>query len=518
MYISTNSYFESKNFVIYTFYGKKTCFCWNEDKLVIFPYTNNNFTSVEVLTTLAPIRSIQCFSSRIFITFIPQGIYKLSRDQEFAVLSKSAVGMGSVFYEVLTPRNKYLCLDNKQNMTHKPLFQLSSEKSDSSQFCTYPVNKENSTETFISAIVNNDPTIENLCVIVNEKKVFILFKETVHIVYNSIYFIKDIVPVQKNSKVDGLLFLTNTDVVILMYSKNNTLSFEKICLGAHMQAICASFSQLAEDTLWFVCSDESKLYYEKKQLLMDDIQRIRVQDKSFACLQCYDSKIILGLTTNKQLVEFYADAVERTLSMEHDTFINLHPDMLKGTTVIMDKIYKASQELHTLNEELTTEEDKLRKINLYAHKHKVRTYPKISVNRIANQLFLSASFHDTLPKNSWIILTLKLECQKIFCMKKVVDQETVVDIRVPEDKAADFLQCTIDLVTLKEEEHSWCLIRNYVIDSPLEKGRKKKTRSNKANFINSKITMLENFIKEGNIDMKKLSEIKQSVRKELNNT
>ncbi|XP_076240029.1 uncharacterized protein LOC143182734 [Calliopsis andreniformis] len=513
MYISTNSFFESKNFVIYTFYDKKTCFCWNEDKLVIFPYLEDNSTPVEVLTAPAPIRSIQCFTNRIFIICIPQGIYKLSREREFAVLSKSAVGMGTVFYEVLIPKNKYLYLDNKQNMTSKLLFQLSSEKSDSSKLCIYPVNKENAMDQFISTLTNNDSTIENLCVIVDEKKVFVLFKETVHIIYNSIYFIRNAVPVQNDSKIAGLLFLTDVDTIILMHSKNNTLSFEKISVGINVKAICANFSQLTEDTLWFVCSDESKLYYGKKQLFVDDIQRIRVQDKNFACLQCYDSKIILGLTANKQLIEFFTDAVERRLSEEHDTFINLHPDMLKGTKVIMDKIYKGSQELHALNETLITKEDKLRRINLYAHKHKVRIHPKISINKIVNKLFLSARFPDALPKNSWVIVNVRLDYQNLFSMNKIVDQEVVVDIQIPEHKAISFLQCAIDLVTLKEEGHSWCLIRNYVISPFTERNRKKKTRSNKIDFINSKIAMLRNLIKEGNIDMKKLSEIKESVRK-----
>ncbi|XP_053976989.1 uncharacterized protein LOC128875435 [Hylaeus volcanicus] len=514
MYITTDDSFVPKSFILDTFYGEYTCFCWNDDKLSIFPYTADSPVSIDVLTAPAPIKNIQCFEGRIFVICIPQGIYKLSREREFAVLSKSAIGMGTVFYEVLTIRNKYLYLDNKQLMTSKLLLQLSLEESNLTNLCIYPMNSKSATEQFIRAITNKDSIVENLCVIAVGKRVLILANESVQIIYDSIYSIRDIVPVYRNSKIDGLLLITATDVVIVIHSKNDTLTFEKISLQTNVQAICASFSLLTEDTLLLLYSDEYKLYCGKKLLLTDNILRIKIQDQNFACLQYYDFETILGLTLDKQLVAFSTDVVEKTLSVENDTFIDLNADMLKNTDLVMDKIYKGTQTLHRLNEELIREEDKLRRINLYAHKHKVRFCPKFTIHRIANKSFLSANFDNILPKNSWIILKLTFECQNIYCMKKVVDQETIVDIHIPEGKSVNVMQVAIDLITLKDEGYSWCLIKNYVTQ-PVPEKNKRKTRSEKTNFINSKIAAIQNLIKEGNIDMRKLSEIKKTVRKQF---
>ncbi|XP_043266271.1 uncharacterized protein LOC122405521 [Colletes gigas] len=513
MHITTNDYFVPKAFILNTFYGEKTCFCWNENKLVIFPYANNDFVHLDVLTAPASIKNIQCFEGRAFLICSPRGIYKVSKDREFAILSKNAIGVGTVFYEVLKPRNEYLYLDNKQKMTSKVLLQISSEESDSINLCcVYPMDTKNTTEQFISTITNKDSTVKNLCIIAIGKRVLTLVNETVEIIYSSIYSIRDIIPVQTNSKVAGLLFITSMDIIV-MHSKDNKLTFETIFLGITLQAVCANFSQLSKDTLLLVYSDKSKLYYGKKRLLVDNIQRMSIQGESFICLQCYDSKTMVGLTTDKQLIEFSIDTVERTLSTENDTLINLHSDMLKGTNLIMDKIYKGTQELHRLNQVLITEEDKLRRISLYAHGHRVQFCPKLLIHRIANRSFLSANFDDVLPKNSWIVLNLKSECQNIYCIKKVVEQETTVDMYIPEGDTVNFLQVTMDLIAFKEEAYPWCLIKNYIAP---KKNTKRKTRSAKTDFVNSKIEMIESMIKERNIDMKKLSEIKKSVRRQFN--
>ena len=516
MYITTNNHFIAKNFRILTFYGEETCFCWNENKLVIFPYKTNGSASARILTAPASIKTIQCFTGRIFLICLPQGIYKLSRDLEFAVLSKSAIGMGTVFYEVLTPRNKYLYLDDKREMRNKILFQLSSEESDSRNLCVYLLNVENAAESFMETLTNNDLNAQSLCIIAEEKKLFTLMNETVQLIYNSVYSIRDIVPIQKNSKVAGLFLLTNTDVITIIHSENNVLIFENVCLGTKIKAICIGFNLSLKDTLWIVYSDESKLYYANKELSTDNIKHIKVQDKSFNCLQFYDSKIILGLTTNKQLIELSVDSIERTLSSENNKFINLHPDMLKGTELIMDKIYKGTQELCNLNKTLMIEEDKLKRINLYSHKQRIRIYPKMLVQRIANRLFLSINFHDTLPQNSWIVFNLKLNCQNMFYMKKVIDQETIIDIHIPEDETRNFSQITVDLIALKDKKYPWCLVRDYLIEPRSEKNKKKRTRSDKIDFINSQIAVLQNFIKQGNVDVQKLSEIKKRLRKEFN--
>ncbi|XP_012146895.2 uncharacterized protein LOC100877857 [Megachile rotundata] len=516
MYITTNNDFVATDFRIYTFYNERTCFCWNKNKFVIFPYKNDSRASVKVLTAPSPIKTLQCFNGRIFVICIPQGVYKLSRDLEFCLLSTSAIEMGTMFYEVLVPRDKYLYLDNKQKMESKRLFQLSCEKIDSNKLCVYILNTKNTAENFMKALISDDLNVESLCIIGEEKKLFILKNETAQIIYNSVYVIRDIISMQKDSGIAGLFLLTNTDIIIIMYSKNNTLVFENICLRTKIQTICIGFSQSFENTLWIVYADECKVYYAQKELSSDNVKCMKVQDNNINCLQCYDSKIILGLTENNQLIEFPVDSVERTLSLDNNMFNDLHPDMLKGTKLIMDKIYKGTQELNALNEILTREKDKLKVINLYALEQKIRRYPKIVTVKVANQFFLSTNFQDSLPKGSWVVFNVNLDCQNLFCMKAVTDQETTIDVQVPEDKTLSFSQVTVDLIALKEKGYPWCLIRNYIINSDCEKNKKRRTRSDKTEFINSRIAMLQNYIQERNVDIKQLSEIKKRLRKELN--
>lgn len=84
-----------KHFAVCDFYGVETCFYWDADKLVIFPYTkDSNSTPLRILSTPAPVRKVQFFDSRAFLICAPQGIYKLSRTGEFALLSKNALDMG----------------------------------------------------------------------------------------------------------------------------------------------------------------------------------------------------------------------------------------------------------------------------------------------------------------------------------------------------------------------------------------------------------------------------------------
>lgn len=480
---------------------------------MMFPYTNCDDISAEVLTAPARIKAVQCFDGRIFVICIPRGVYKISQERRFAVLSGSAIGMGTVFYEVLKPRDNYLYLDNKQTMVNKLLFELSSNESTADQLCVYPLAANAVAKQFIQALTsNNNGNVENLSVIAEGHKAFVLFKETVQLIYHTIHPIKDIMPVQKDSKVAGLLFITTLGDIVLLHSKHDKLLFEKIYVGTQVETICAGFSQLIEDSLWivYVCHQSKKVYYARKQLLNEDTQQIRVQDKKYVCFQCYDSKDILCLTEDKQLVEISVCAVEEELSGKNDTSINLHSSMLDAA-YMMDMIYKEVKKLHSLNEILTIEEDKLKRINLYAHKYTVRSCPKMIVNRMANQLFLSINFKDALPKNNFVVFSVRFGYRNFFSMKKV-EQETTIDIRIPENLTRYFSQTSTDLIILKEESRPWLIIKDCIVNS--EQSKKKK-KSN-CNFINSKIVMLENLIKEGSISMNKLCDIKRSVRKELN--
>lgn len=516
MYITIDDKkFVPKHFAVCDFYDVETCFCWNDDRLVIFPYTKDSSTgtrNVRILATPASIRKVQFFDSRAFLICLPQGAYKLSRSDEFALLSKNALGMGSEFFQVLVAWNNSVHLDDKQVKSSVLLFPLVPNE----MVCTYPLNLISTEPQLVSCFAAGWETKSNLCVIAHHRKLYALRGNIVQLVYTSDIAIVDILPVKKRDKVTGLLLLTkHTDVVILVHGRDDKLVFERIQLGENMRdlvTLCAGFSLRMENILWMVCCNQSRMYYVKKELFVDAVQETRVEERTFTCLQYYKPNIILGLSQKKELVELSVEELEDSLSINNN--IVLHTGMFERTDIIMEKICTKVKELGALYESLTNEQDKLKRINLYAAKQKLQISPCIEVSRLCKHRYLSLSILDKLPKNSYVMFTFASKNHNTFCIKKITETALTIKMPINENRILWSSSINMDLITLINEQRPWCLIQNFIISPPLKK--KRSSKKDKTAFIEAKIASLQRLIAEKReLSLIKLCEIKKNIRAEL---
>ncbi|XP_015176893.1 PREDICTED: uncharacterized protein LOC107066615 isoform X2 [Polistes dominula] len=376
--VTKDNEFFPEHFVLCNFYGNDECFCWNNDKFVMFSYNLETSTSsLPVLIAPGQIKNIQCFSNRVFFTCSPRGVYKLSREGRFSVLSKSAISIGSMFFEILKSMDDCLYLENKQDKSSKLLLRLPPTSKELEELCTFSLNAKNSEDDLRNILLDGNSTVDNLCLI---------------------------------------------DVI--------------------------------ED---FLNEETSK-----------------------------------------------------------DDFIDLHKDMLKDTNLFVEQIYEKSKELESCNKVYAIEKNKINRINLYACKMKVQMIPKMTVSRIAKQLFLNVDFPQNLPNNVYIICFLVSNCETIFSIKKIANNETSIDLPLEITKLFNSLYIGMDLITMINKEQPWFLIKDFLKDPEKKKNLKEKQmKKDKTNFINSKINLIRNLIMSKNLTMKKLSEIKEKIRKEI---
>jgi len=84
--------------------------------------------------------------------------------------------------------------------------------------------------------------------------------------------------------------------------------------------------------------------------------------------------VILGLSSRKELIELSLEELDESLSINNN--IVLHTEMFQRTDIIMEKICAKVKELHALYESLSAEQDKLKRINMYAAKQKLQIKPR----------------------------------------------------------------------------------------------------------------------------------------------
>lgn len=514
-----------QDFVVCEFYGVETCFCWDADKLVAFPYKAYDGTArdVRILSTPAPVRQVQCFDGRIFVVCEPHGVYKLSRASAFALLSKNAVGIGADYSEVLIAKGDGVYLDNKQIKSSRLLFPCSvALKEIGEQLRVFTLIHGDTEDWFLKCFTDSDQpqaAQRNLCVIAHGKKLYALTDDTsVRLVHTSDTAITHIAPVKRGNKVAGLLLLhVNLDTVILAHSTDDDepLIFEKVRLGRgarSVSALCAFFSLQLENTLWIVYCDRSKLYFVQKKLHVDAVQEVRIEERTFVCLQHYQSNVILCLSEMKELIDISIETLENSLSMDNN--VALHTNMFQKTDFVMEEIYMKVKELDALYKRLADEQDKLKRINLYACERKLKITPYMEVSKVQSSHFLTLSIPEKLPKNCYVAFALVSNNKNTFCMKKVTETDFTINMLINKNSLCS-VSINIDLITLVNEEAPWCLIRNF-ISCPLQKEiRKRGQKRDKTAFIDAKIALLQNLIAEKNLNMTKLREIKKIVRAEL---
>lgn len=499
------------------FYGVETCFCWDDDRLVIFTYTKENSTrtgDTRILPTPAPVRKVQSFDSRAFVICAPQGAYKLSRSGEFAVLSKNALGMGGEFFQVLIAWNNAVYLDNKQDKSSTPLFPLTANAT----VCTYPLNLASTELQLASCLAAGWETENNLCVIAHHRWLYALRSDVVQLIYTSDVAIVDILPVKRQDKTAGLLLLTErTYDVILVHGRDDKLAFERIHLRETVEdraVLCVAFSLRMENILWLICCDRFRTYYLRKELFVDAVQEARVEERSFTCMQYYKPNVILGLSRGRELVELSLEELEDSLSIDNN--IILHTKMFEKTDIIMEKICSKAKELNALYESLTDEQDMLKRINLYATKQKLQINPCIEVSRLCKHCYLGLNISEKLPKNSYLVFTFVSKNRSTVCVKKATETAIAIKMPVNNNRILCSSSINMDLITLIKEQHPWCLIQNFVNFQHDLKRKRGKPKKDKTAFIDAKIASLQQLIAEKReLNMIKLCEIKRSVRAEL---
>ncbi|EZA56683.1 hypothetical protein X777_02287 [Ooceraea biroi] len=514
---------ELQQFLVCEFYGRETCFCWSPDKLVIFPYTKEGSAArdTRVLSTPGSVRKIQWFSDydgRVFMICTPQGAYKLSRNSEFALLSKNALAMGAEYWEVIVAYRNGVYLDNKQSKSSRLLFQCSTTSSEvADKVHALPLALQSTETQFVNCLVANWEAEQKLCVLAHHRKLFVLRGDAVQLIYMSDITIVNTSAVKRGNKVAGvLLHLVDADTVILVYGKNDNLAFEKVHLGGNGRntlVLCAGFSLQTKNVIWILYCDQFRMYYVRKELSTKVVQQTPVDERTFRCIQHYRSDVILGLSQENELVEFSLEKFESSLLASND--VGLCTSMFQRTDLIMEKICAKVKQLDVLYESLAVEQDRLRRINMYASKQRLKIKPDIKVSRMQNYRYLTLSI-DKLPKNSHVVFTFLSKNRNVFCIKEIRDTKLTIEMPINEDKILCSSTVGLDLITLMDKQHPWCLITdfiNYSLQDYRDRKRKIGPKRDKTVFIDTKITSLRNLIEDKDLSMAKLCEIKEVIRK-----
>ena len=183
----------------------------------------------------------------------------------------------------------------------------------------------------------------------------------------------------------------------------------------------------------------------------------------------------------------------------------------------MEKILEKAKEYEALNKEFEQQRDILKRINLYAYDYRVEYCPELRVEKVANEKYLLAKFNQVLPVNSQVILAAKRGDRRTFIVKTVTDSETQIELPFPTQNTLKPVDVTVDLITYNPKGESFCLITDFIQDPNTNNEDSKNLSAEIVNFVNLKIRSLKNLIKDGKVTMKALSEIKSSIRRELQN-
>ena len=310
MYIETdNTGFVPRNFVVYKFYGKDTCFAWKENELVVFPFSevgsSNSTLPLKVLTAPGVIKNIYNFEERAFVICTPCGIYKLTDKHQFALLSKSGIGMGSLYSEVLSLQDGCIFLEGKHDKSLKKLFQVPAATVTSNELSSLKLITSDTDERF-RAVLLEESKKDDLCLIAYGK---ILYKQTKSVVkqmYYCDYLIQEIIPIEKKGKIVAVALTTNSSAVIFIYLHENKLKFDKVYLnyeGRKVQAFCAKMDEKCENCIFIVYCLDSTTHQCIKKFKNNAIQTVAKEECNYIALRFYESSIV-GLTSFKELRQF----------------------------------------------------------------------------------------------------------------------------------------------------------------------------------------------------------------------
>ncbi|XP_015518774.2 uncharacterized protein LOC107223575 [Neodiprion lecontei] len=504
--------FIPEHFDILQFYGETLLFAWHANKLKVWNYDDAAGDSTP-RTILVPgkVECVQSFNERIFVTCSTSGVYKLAKNYQFAVLSKSAIGIGAKFYQVFRLEEGYIYLIDKQEKTSKLLLKHKPKEGVTTRFVGLgdKVDKD-----LLAVMLEESVGDGEICIFSNGYEIYKIAQNSVKILYSSSSPIVDVVKIEKNEKVTSLLYVTKKNAVILMYAKDNELRFEKVKVNNKVKTAYAIMDEVSENVVWIIYSDGTKTYKIRKVLDNDNLKSVELSEKNITCLCSHGSKI-LGLTSSGELVTVEARLDEKFNDTDdRDNFFNLKPEMLEEINSIVDETCRKVKELQSIDDKLLEQQNVLKRISMSTCEPNILV-PKLRVEKRAKQTVLNCEFGQSMPEKCLFSLSVKCCGRKIFVTKQVAENEKQFELSVPDSMLDHELDVTTDLITLAEEGSSWCLIKNCVKDTA---GHQPESQisERKINFLKARLTALQNLKVENNLDIAKLNSIINGVRKEFN--
>ncbi|XP_053593946.1 uncharacterized protein LOC128667555 [Microplitis demolitor] len=366
-------------------------------------------------------------------------------------------------------------------------------------------------------ITNNLKNIfddNEICLITFNNLLFKLINNKTQLIFTSNYSLTDFILIKNdNNKINNLLLKTTNKKLLILITGNYI--FKNIFFNYDVNN-CAGFIEGNEDFINLVIGSD-KIYFVTLKISTGVINYVSYINENLNDVKIYDNKII-GLKSAGELAVIETEfkfKFEKMAGNSEDEFFELRASMCSGTTVIVDNICDLSKQLKDHNDKLLIEQDKLKRINIYAHKSKLVGVKKIWVERTSCCIFLKAFFECALPKDCWIFVAVDCKGQEFFSMQIIEDGEVGAEIPLPVDYFDATADITVDLVTLVEENEPWFIVKDCVKKtSAKEKEKIKGLLEKKKNFLNTKLGILRSFRDEDK-NLNKICGVKKSLRREI---
>ncbi|CAD6244831.1 GSCOCG00013494001-RA-CDS [Cotesia congregata] len=540
--------FEPENFEILDFYNTKTVFVWQNDQFVYFPLTtltsaaNLPAGNLKLIKAPSGIKKLKSYKERVFFICEPRGIYKFvinNNIETFRIVSSTGVEIAEEFYKNLCIKDNFLWLQNKQEKYSNELFFLNqsikidqsnsknidrskSKNFDQSNFELSRIDSRidisNSRIDINSIKINLNEagnlkkliTDKDICLIANNYLLYKFIDNKTELIYESTYKLTDFVVIRnKNNKIIYLLLKTSNPKLLILITEN--LDFKKIFFNCEINN-CVGFIEENEDCINLVIGGD-KIYFVTLKVSTGGVTYHSYLNKAFKALRIVEDKV-WGLKAAGEMAEV-AQGFNKMADQDGDEFFELRSSMCSGTSVIVDNICDLSKELKVKNEKLLIEQDKLKRINIYAHKSKLLGIKKIWVERTSSFIFLKATFEGTLPRDCWIRVGVSCKEQEFFTMQLVEDGKIVAELPLPLDFFDSTAEVCLDLVTLVEEDQPWFVVKDCEKKATAkEKETLRSLMEKKRNLLNTKLGVLRTG--DGDEDrFKKICYVKKSLRREI---
>lgn len=227
-----------------------------------------------------------------------------------------------------------------------------------------------------------------------------------------------------------------------------------------------------------------------------------VIEKVFFCFAQHKSKKISALTRSESdsvcMQQVSVEDVEcnDSLTDEEDSPVKLNPDMMEEAGSMLEAIQQRVLDLSDVNDELSKQENLIRRINMYTMNQKIECIPRINVHTFSDRRLISLNFQKHLPPESQVVVSVCTHpSTQTFVVKKVFDSETVVELSILNEKIQNIgLKLNIDLIVVNLNSGPWWLIHDVVKDPAVRVDAKNPLKADKLNFLNNKKKVRVTFV------------------------